>query len=178
MQIFSLFSRNQSFSGMPELKIISKGVEYICGYDQSDEQLVSKFKWHFCNGYAVSKINGRTVKMHRLIMDLIDPSIQVDHKDHDRLNNHRANLRTCTPAQNLQNSRKTRGLSKFKGVYRDGFTWKAQINNDQKRVNIGRFRSEITAAKVYDRAAREIYREFANPNFKDSSPEAIQLTII
>lgn len=40
--------------------------------------------------------------MHRWIMGVTDPEIEVDHRDNDGLNNQRYNLRPCTHLQNMR----------------------------------------------------------------------------
>jgi hypothetical protein len=50
--------------------------------------------------YATAKRNGHTILMHRVILGVTDPHVQVDHRDNDGLNNIRDNLRTCTHKQN------------------------------------------------------------------------------
>ena len=46
----------------------------------------------------------RTIRLHRFIMDTPD-DMEADHRDHDGLNNTRANLRNVDPEENKQNLR-------------------------------------------------------------------------
>jgi len=68
-----------------------------------------KYKWcaAYESGrwYAVSRINGKRVRMHRFIVDLVDKNLVVDHIDHNGLNNMRENLRIVTNQINCQNRR-------------------------------------------------------------------------
>ncbi len=59
--------------------------------------------------------------MHRQIMDPPKGKV-VDHKNRNRLDNTRINLRVCTHAENTQNARNIQGTySRYKGVsYRRG----------------------------------------------------------
>lgn len=50
--------------------------------DSADLELVSKYNWHICLGYAVT--NNSKIKMHRLIMAATDGQL-VDHIDHNKL---------------------------------------------------------------------------------------------
>ena len=44
-------------------------------------------------------------------------------------------------------------------------------------INLGRFRSEVTAGRIYDKAAKEIFKDFAFLNFPGLDPLSRQLTI-
>lgn len=146
---------------------------------------INKHKWQVINNisdtfYAIRsvRINGRKKRlfMHREIMqpppfDITQggEKIVVDHKDGDGLNNTRENLRIVTAAENTYNRKKykKRCSSKYKGVSRekDSKRWRAIINYRGIPIRLGFFDSEIEAAKAYDEAARELYREYAKLNF-------------
>lgn len=119
-------------------------------------------------GYAVryEKQNGRDVKfrMHRIIMDA-QPHEQVDHRNQESLDNQRHNLRMCSTAQNTYNQGSRGGTSIYKGVYRKHASWYAEINAYGKKQRLGRFSSEIDAARAYDDAARELHGSYARLNF-------------
>lgn len=106
-----------------------------------------------------------TVKLHHLIM----PGVEfVDHINGNRLDNRRRNLRECTSAENNANrSSNPNSLSKYKGVTWDKSRskWMASIQTGGKGRTLGRFHSEIDAAKAYDAAAKEAYGSFAKLNF-------------
>lgn len=101
--------------------------------------------------------------LHRFIINA-PKGFHVDHINGNPLDNRRKNLRVCTPAQNQFNSRKkSKATSKFKGVSwfkRDG-CWRAYISKDWKQIHIGYFRNEISAAKAYNRIAKNIFGKFA-----------------
>ena len=156
---------------MPILIINHKGKAYKCLYDKRDEALISHFRWCLnSNGYAVTYQNGKTILMHRLIMGVLDhPEIEVDHQFHCRLDNRRSRIRLCTHGQNKQNSRKLKlGTSQYKGVYLDQNRWHAQIGQGDKVKNLGRYRTEQTAARIYDNAARTFFQDFALCNFPEA----------
>lgn len=149
---------------------LSKG--HVSFVDDEDYERASKFKWHALvkkrsvYGQRTAYINGTkiTIKLHRWLLGLTDPTIEVDHEDHDGLNNQKYNLRVCTGSQNQGNRRKNRySASKYKGLSwnaRDQ-VWKVQIAGKQK----GDFKDEVTAAKFYDSAARKHFGKFALCNF-------------
>tara|TARA_R100000152_G_C6774559_1_gene202409 strand:+ start:1698 stop:2120 length:423 start_codon:yes stop_codon:yes gene_type:complete len=70
-----------------------------------DYSLVMRHSWYYKDGYALAKINKKEVRMHRYIMDVKDPDLIVDHKDRNRLNNTRENLRIMDYLQNANNRR-------------------------------------------------------------------------
>ena len=140
--------------------------------DEQDWEKVKDHTWHTeiarKTFYATTSINGRSVRMHRLIMDPGKGEI-VDHRDGNGLNNRRSNLRVCNNSQNLRN----RGLpasnkTGFKGVYKpkDRKKYTAQIKTDSKSLYLGSFSDPVDAAKAYDAAARAIFGEFAMTNKK------------
>lgn len=123
------------------------------------------------------KIKGfkfRTVAMHRLIMDVTDPKIFVDHINHDTLDNRRSNLRLANNSQNQGNRLKGRNnISGFKGVSwysRDG-VYRAQISINGKGTHIGYYDTAEDAARAYDKVARSVHGEFALVNFGDGGDQ-------
>lgn len=149
--------------------------KYFAQVDDSDFEKIKHIKWQFrktkTNIYAKHFKLGA---MHRYILSISDSKIHVDHKDMNGLNNQRDNLRIANRSQNGANRKSTGKTSKYLGVY----LWidkKAKPGNERKftvrirhngiQSHLGRFNSEIEAAKAYDEAAKKIHGEFANLNF-------------
>lgn len=137
-----------------------------------DYDLVSDFRWSILKGkhtkYAICARKGRpTILMHRLIIS--PPSrYVVDHIDFNGLNNQRSNLRVCTHGENVRRQRRKPGAS-FKGAYLSGSTWQAKIHFNGNAILLGRYPDAESAARAYDSAARELFGEFAVPNFDAAS---------
>jgi hypothetical protein len=90
----------------------------------------------------------RTLLLHRLIMGLEhgDPR-EVDHKNRDRLDCRRHNLRVVTSGGNSQNQGAHRdGSSRFRGVSlnRPTGTWRAMVYQEY----LGLYATELEAAQV------------------------------
>jgi len=120
--------------------------------------------------YAVRAFNEGAKKctqsLHRFILDVTDPAIQVDHRDHDGLNCTNDNLRIATKCQNQWNQRLNRlNTSGYKGVSWNKKHWIATITINSKATYLGGFASKEAAARAYDAAAREYFGEFACLNF-------------
>jgi hypothetical protein len=150
------------------MRTIDIGRGYIAMVDDEDYDLVSKLPWHpHVQGnlvYAVRSLWRVNTLMHRLLLP--DAGEHIDHIDGNGLNNCRSNLRSCSPSQNIRNSRKIKiGTSKFKGVhfYKKYQSWQSYIHTPE-RLFLGYFRTEIEAALAYNFAAVHYFGEFARLN--------------
>lgn len=109
------------------------------------------------------------IYMHRNIMGVTDPAIQVDHEDHNGLHNCVGNMRICSEiTENRCNSRMyVNNTSGYKGVTWDKSvsSWVAQINYQGKHYRLGRFgkteEGKLKAAEAYERAASGLHAGFA-----------------
>jgi AP2 domain/HNH endonuclease len=143
--------------------------------DAIDYESVSQYTWYATKTRATGKLYAathysvnRVIYMHRFITGASEHE-DVDHVNHDGLDNTRANLRKCTRTQNNANARKLApASSQFKGVTWDAARskWKAQIALNHLKINVGRFDSELEAATAYDAAAKRYFGEFANVNLR------------
>ena len=152
--------------------------------DDEDFEMLSKYKWHAQRNnrawYALRhEWNGGNKKafgMHRVVMNA-PVGKQVDHINHNGLDNRKINLRLCTATQNKANRLKPLGgKSKYKGVSLTRCGWDAKIECKGKRYYLGSFKDEVDAAKAYDKAACELFGEFACLNFPDCQSDKNKLT--
>jgi hypothetical protein len=143
--------------------------------DPQDYYRFGNFKWwvhsNGSNLYAArteitEKLQSKIIYLHRMICDPPD-GLVVDHRFGNTLDNRRENLRLATHSQNMRNRRKIANTSsRFIGVWLDKKRnkWTAQIRYNGKKLWLGRFSSELAAAKAYDTAAKKYYCEFARLN--------------
>jgi len=155
--------------------------------DDEDFERVNQYKWCACwykrpkTFYAKRRIikeDGRnsTQYLHRFILNA-PQSKQVDHRNHNGLDNTKGNIRLVTNGQNSLNSRPSANMSsKYKGVHKQGRKWHARISynkdsnyrKDSGRAydQIGIFDTELEAALAWDEKAhndRPSYRFFNFP---------------
>lgn len=134
--------------------------------DESDYSLLTGKKFRInADGYVVFRLNNRITRLHRFLT-LADRHLWVDHKNHDRLDNQRNNLRVCTPSQNGINRRKITSrafTSHFKGVQWSprNNKWLARGKKNGTSKYLGLFVCEADAATAYNFWAHEVFGEYA-----------------
>ena len=147
-----------------------KGAGLFALVDGCDFEELSQYRWYLdTGGYACRSLHGQRPNkesMHRRIMNA--PSgMQIDHINHNKLDNRRENLRVATHTQNTQNRcPKPTDSSRYKGVGwdKERSMWTAKISVNKRTVNLGRFTTQREAALAYNEAATKLFGEFAYLN--------------
>ena len=150
--------------------------------DEEDYVSLASSPWRWkSNGYTKYVVRGKSdpvtgrcklLLMHREIMGA-SPGQEVDHINHNGLDNRRRNLRICTTSQNHRNTTGKRTYagrqptSRFKGVIRFGGKWRAQITRNSRFRYLGLYDNEEEAARAYDIAAQADGDGFTVLNFAD-----------
>lgn len=157
----------------PDFKKIPLTQGQFAIVDSGDYDSISQWKWlaqyNDCCGTFYAQRNGPgstskkkiKVQMHRLIVDAPVGSL-VDHINGDTLDNRRANLRICTKAQNLQNTKpRKRNTSGYMGVGFRSLKWFASIRANGKHHWLGTFASMEEAVAARQKAEELLHGEFA-----------------
>lgn len=141
--------------------------------DDADFDWLSQWKWYYSKGYAVRnspRVSGKrhAIYMHRLIANTPD-GLETDHRDGNKIDNQRRNLRPCTTSQNKMNTGlQANNSSGFRGVHwskRDKI-WQSYIKLDGKLKHLGCYGTDKEAAHAHDVAALKFHGEFARLNLK------------
>jgi hypothetical protein len=139
-----------------------------------DENFEWLNQWKWCvsiNGYAIRRKlkSVKCIHMHREIIKT-PAGMDTDHINGNRLDNRLINLRICNTPENQHNSKlRKSNTSGYKGVswHQQNKKWLAQITNNYKNTYLGCFDTPEKAAHAYDKAAKELFGEFARLNFKE-----------
>ena len=85
--------------------------------DLEDYELIKNYSWYVSSkGYAYSKKDKKHISMHRLIMN--PGKFQIDHINHNKLDNRKSNLRISTNQENQFNRLISKNnKSGYNGVY-------------------------------------------------------------
>lgn len=149
--------------------------------DDEDYEVACSFVWNLFHksgaktSYATRCVwvegRVRTIYLHRLLLGVTDPHVEVDHVNRDGLDNRRSNLRVCSRSQNRYNiTKRAHCKSRFKGVtltQGERHPWRARVRCSGKVVFDARFATEVDAAMAYDAVAQRWHREFACVNFPE-----------
>jgi hypothetical protein len=146
-----------------------KGITYECLIDTSDLEKTKQFPFTwFVNpkGYVWGHTSRKTGKrsaiyIHRYLMDINDRSKDVDHLNHNTLDNRRSmNLRIATKSENGLNRLGPNPLSKsgYRGVSWESRRnkWQAHIKLNYKRIYLGLYDTPEEAYKAFENKLREV----------------------
>jgi len=140
--------------------LLTKGEHTIIDKEYS---YLSKHKWHLNNGgYAARSVCVGGIKkrilLHRLINNTPE-GMDTDHINRIKLDNRKANLRTCTRSQNkLNQNPQKNNTSGYTGVFYDKGKkpqygrWRAQIKINQKFICLGSYQEKEDAINAYRKA--------------------------
>ena len=131
---------------------------------------------------SCGRLRETRLSLHRFLMNC-PKGMEVDHINHNKLDNRKENLRICTRSENGKNLRKRvgHGSSPYKGVMYSKKSkdmknerskpWFAHIISDGVHYHLGMFATKEEAAMVYDEACRKHHGEYGVLNFPDGVSE-------
>lgn len=130
-------------------------------FDIEDYATIQPYCWTIGKrGYLVSKVGEKLIPLHKLIT-----SYEIcDHKNRDKLDNRKENLREARHKDNDRNRDKMlSNTSGFIGVswQNSKQKWRAYITVDGKWMFLGAFRNINDAVRVRLNAEKRYYGEFA-----------------
>lgn len=112
--------------------------------DDDDYEKYNHLRWHLSDtGYAVRRINGETIRIHRLIMNCPE-GLVIDHLNGDKLDCRKSNMRICTQSENTKNRHGAKGYCYDKSKRK----WMVRYKNKFW----GRYNTEEEAKKAYQLA--------------------------
>ena len=130
-------------------------------------------KKNHTDGYCRVNFNGRMVSYHVIVWILstgkdIPQGMEIDHINGNTIDNRIENLRLVTRRQNQQNRKKHRAgqlvgccFNKSVGKYQ------AQIRIGEKRVFLGRYKTEQETHEAYKIACKHITNYVDNDSFRE-----------
>ena len=143
-------------------------------FDLEDYDKIKNYNW-FVNdqGYLLARIceNNKIsfIRMHRLILNVSDKKIEVDHKKgiESRNDNRKSNLRLATHSQNnINKDLKINNTSGYTGVDFCKATgkWRARIQKNKIVYELGCYDNLEDAVKVRKQAEEDIFGEWSYDN--------------
>lgn len=159
-------------------KLIPLTKNQFAKVDTEDYEWLSQYSWRAIKKptyYAQRSWNEngktRSIKMHREILKIYDPSVMVDHINGDTLDNRKENLRLCSNSQNqanrdipITNTTGFKGVQYIKNPRYKYKKYKAAIVHQGKQHFLGCFYTAEDAAKAYNEAAIKFFGPFAKVN--------------
>lgn len=134
--------------------------------DTEDHERIKGSRWtkNASGGYLVARRNNRLIRLHRLIMGVLnDLEVVVDHIDGDVNNNLKENLRVTTQRKNARNTTYHYNAEiKYPGVRETASgTYQARIYVDGKEIHIGNYESVEKAIEARKEAETKYFGEYS-----------------
>jgi len=158
--VYSCFVNTQN--AYIDLPLIREGITRI---SLSDLPRVVGKKLCRTGGYVSVELDGHKHYLHRYLKNF-PFRLSVDHRNRKKWDNRQKNLRVCSHAANLANSKlSARNTSGYRGVTRSLKKWLVTVWKNRKCLYFGVYADKEVAARVRDREALRLHGEFAYLNF-------------
>lgn len=129
-------------------KILSDGWGRICAHKS-------------CNVYyAVTTKNKSQEKVHRLVLDT---NLNIDHINHNGLDNRKCNLRPCSTSQNLMNGRFGKSNTGHRDIHYNKRSKKyaVRVSANNERIHAGYFNNIKDAINARDFLIKQMHGDFS-----------------
>ena len=144
------------------MREIPVGKYHSARVDDDNFDSINQYVWSYSNGYAfMTNRYGDRISMHRLVLSL--PKHEVDHINHNRLDNRRSNLRLCDHQQNMMNKKiPVNNTTGYKGVYKRKSSYYSRIMIKGRRIYLGTWKTSQEAFMAYCQASKLYHKEFGS----------------
>lgn len=159
------YGRQEVLIDTDDLTKVKKINSWFVVYDKTIDSF-------YVTGYLKRNGAWNKLKMHRYILGVSDPETQVDHINHNPLDNRKKMMRVVEAWQNSQNrNKRSDNKSGVPGVFWEKSTksWTAQIGVKGRRIHLGRFKSFESAVKVRKDAEKRLF------NYKNSLEQSCDI---
>ena len=136
-------------------------------FDKEDFDLIKKYTWSEHNGYIKSTEYKKIILMHRLVLNITDSNIVVDHCGHNTFDNRKSKLRITKSIGNQKN----KSLSKNNTSGVTGVSWEEKNKKwhsyiwvNGKTLHLGRFINFDDAVRARKEAEDKYFGEFSYDN--------------
>lgn len=147
---------------------LKNGKGIVALIDEEDMERVSSRPW-WVKGHTrrvYTTIKGKNVYLHRFIMNA-PKGIEVDHINHNPLDNRKSNLRFATRSQNEQNKPPdvVGGRSGHRNVYwvEANQKYRVLLMLNKRNIHFGYFSNLDEAAAVARRARQQVFTHATEP---------------
>lgn len=164
--ILDLTQQPTLFDVQPDVLFVAVGSGALALIASADADLL-RYRWHPSGDYVAGTVGGKSVLMHRLIMERVlnrqlPADVLVDHRNGNTRDNRRENLRLADRFQNAQNQRRhSNNTSGYRGVSKIGNRWQARIAAYGRRIHLGYHDTPEQAYSAYCEAAKVHHGAFA-----------------
>lgn len=138
--------------------------------DDDDWESVQYFSWHTDEGYIATSLPRKSdryttsnMDLHVFLMGHAPDGLEWDHRNQDKTDNHRVNLRLVTHGENMRNATKRRkSRAVIPGVlettaYKNRVRWSAGIRAYGVRIWLGFFDTQEAAIAARVEAERKYF---------------------
>lgn len=150
----------------------SKGEEFY--FDLEDFDKIKNYCWYITkkkHKYVVANTiindNKTQISLHRLVMNVTDTEIDIDHIKHKEYDNRKSQLRICNAILNERNRVLNKNnTSGVKGVWKNKYNnkWIAEIYVNKEKISLGSFIDKEDAINARKEAEEKYFGEYSYDN--------------